>query len=56
MYVRNNKKDTGDHVADTQAADLRVATSATTPMSPTKIGNWLLISTLLFFRLMTWIS
>jgi hypothetical protein len=47
---------TGDHVADTQAADLGVATPATIHMSPTKTGNWLLISSLLFFHLMAWIS
>jgi hypothetical protein len=40
---------TGDHVADTQAADLEVTAPAATHMSPTKTGNWLLISTLLFF-------
>jgi hypothetical protein len=46
----------GDHVADTQTADLKVAALAMIHMSPTKTGNWLLISTLLFFRLMAWIS
>ena len=45
-----------DHVADTQTADLGVTALATIHMSPTKTGNWLLISTLLFFRLMAWIS
>ena len=47
---------TGDHVVDTQAADLEVTPPAATHMSPTKTGNWLLISTLLFFCLMAWIS
>ena len=42
----------GDHVADTQAANLGVTTLAATHTSPTKIGNWFLISTLLFFCLM----
>jgi hypothetical protein len=46
---------TKDHVAGTQVVDLEVTTPATTHMSPTKTGNWLLISTLLFFCLMTWI-
>jgi hypothetical protein len=45
-----------DHVAGTQAADLEVTALAATHMSPTKIGNWLFISTLLFFCLMAWIS
>ena len=37
------------HGAETQVANLEVATPATTHMSPTKIGNWSLISTLLLF-------
>ena len=41
----------GDYLVDTYAADLEVTTPAATHMSPTKIGNWLLISTLLFFCL-----
>jgi hypothetical protein len=45
----------GDHVAYTQTADLEVVAPAATHMSPTKIGDWLLISTLLFFYLMAWI-
>jgi hypothetical protein len=48
--------DTGDHVAGIQAADLGVTALAATHMSPTKTGNWLLISILLFFCLMAWIS
>ncbi len=47
---------TGNHVVDTQAADLEVTAPAATHMSPTKTGNWLFISTLLFFCLMAWIS
>jgi hypothetical protein len=44
---------TGDHVADTQATNLGVTALAATHTSPTKIGKWFLMSTLLFFCLMT---
>ena len=37
---------TGDHVVDTHATDLEVTPPATTHISPTKTGNWLLISIL----------
>ena len=47
---------TRDHLADIQVAELKVTAPTATHMSPTKTGNWLFISTLLFFCLMAWIS
>ena len=47
---------TGEHVIGTQVVDLEVTTPVATYMSPTRIGNWLFINTLLFFCLMTEIS
>ena len=42
---------TREHVVDAQAVDLEVTAPAVAHVSPTKIGNWLLISILLFFLL-----
>ena len=47
---------TGEHVIGTQVVDLEVTTPVATYMSPTRIGNWLLFNTLLFFYLMVEIS
>jgi hypothetical protein len=47
---------TREHVVGTQIADFEITAPAATHMSPTRTGNWLLISTLLFFCLMAWIS
>jgi hypothetical protein len=48
--------DTEEHVVGIQTTDLEVIAPTTTHMSPTRTGNWLLISTLLLFCLMAWIS
>jgi hypothetical protein len=47
---------TGEHVIGAQAVDLEVTIPVATHMSPTRTGNWLLFSTLLFFYLMAEIS
>ena len=47
---------TGENVVGTQTVNLEVTAPAATHMSPTRTGNWLLISTLLFFCMTAWIS